>query len=159
MANYIGAPGGGMMQHPAMAPVAAPAQIGGMAGGGAQPAGTPPIGGSAGIMSLLAQLRGGQTGVQPGQGGVPGPNTPGNTQSALTMGPNGMWGGTPGQPPPMPQSPPMGQPGMPPGGGVPQAMVSGMSGQMSPQQMQWLHSIFGGAQVPPQPTPIMGGNG
>lgn len=61
MANYIGAPpGGGMMPRPMMPPVAgnpAPQGFGGPAPGG---------GGTQGLMQLLASLKGGQTGVAPG---------------------------------------------------------------------------------------------
>lgn len=164
MANYIGAPGGGgMMQHPAMPPVAAPTQLGGGMQGGAPGAGGM-MGGAdpAKLMGILAQLRGGQTGVQPGQAGVPG-----NTPSALTQGANGMWGGTPGQPPPMQQQqmgphgapnfaalqqagafqpPPGGMPMQP--GGMPGGAPGGMGApQMTPdmmQRMQWLHGLFSG---------------
>lgn len=151
MSNYIGAPGAGGpgMMRPAMAPVGnpQPQQMGGGMVPGATAQGNP-------LMAILAQLKAGQTGVQPGQGGVPG-----NTPSALTMGPNGMLQGTPGQMP-TPAPAPAGPPGMPdfgalraagafqppggmPPGGTPGA-VPGGGGQMNPALLQWLHGMFNG---------------
>lgn len=168
MSNYIGpqAMQGGMA-HPAMAPVGNPQPQGGVPamGGG--------MGGSDQLLKILAQLRGGQTGVAPGQGGVPG-----NTPSALSVNSDGSISGTPGQPAPWMQRGPAGAPNfdalraagafqpppggqMPPGGaqGVAQAMPQGMNGQMSPdmmQRLQWLHGLLGGAGGQPQPAMVPG---
>lgn len=166
MSNYIGPQsGGGMMQHQAMPGVAAPAQI-----GGAMPGGT--AGGPAGgnqLMQLLAQLKGGQTGVPPGQGGVPG-----NTPSSLRVNPDGSITGTPGVPLPQPQPGPAGAPDFsalraagafqpPPGGAMPPGGQPGgmpaAGGQMNPALMQWLHGMLNGGQQPPQGGGMPGGNG
>jgi hypothetical protein len=142
MANYIGPQaGGGGMMHPAMAPVGNP-----------QPQGGAPTMGGAGstgstdqLMKILAQLRGGQTGVPSGQAGVPG-----NTPSALSINSDGSISGTPGQPAPWMQRGPAGAPNfaaLQAAGAFQQPPAAGgaqQSGQMDPSKMQWLQHLFSG---------------
>lgn len=157
MSNYIGPQGGGgMMQHPAMPGVAAPAQIGGAMPGGMAGG---PAGGNQ-LMQLLAQLKGGQTGVPPGQGGVPG--GAGTTGAQMTANPfNGM------TPPQMPPGPPPNPntgagmtanpfAGMTPGPQMPPAQGGG---QMNPALMQWLHGMLNGGPQPPGGGGMPGGSG
>lgn len=142
MSSYIGAPqGGAMMAHPAMAPVTnpqPPSPFGtatGTAAGTANP-----------LMTLIAQLKAGQTGVQPGQGGVPA--SAGQQTPAIGTAPPGQMIPTPAVQPGMPSATPLAQ-----GGG------------MNPGLLQWLHGLLNSGQMPAagqqpmQQPPMVSGGG
>lgn len=144
MANFIGGgmpAGGGGMQHPGMPPVAPPQQPQG-AGAALGGAGT----GTADLMKMLAQLRGGQTGVAPG-----GQQTPG--QQVL----NNPFGGM-AQPPGPPQSngADLSGAGTNPFAGMTPPAGASPGGQPDPNMMQRLlqHFMSMRQQPPPQMPPM-----